>query len=216
MVDLRAAVGRVLTSGLLSAPSGAGPQSFCLTAGNIAPQRLEDRILAAATSRLANRDLNGLALNAVAADVGITKRKLLESFPSRPILVGSALERALRPLQNAFEGPPGFESAASGLIRVITYLAYEAQAGWFFFDRRVLEEAPGDVGDRLAGDVVRVQQQLTRLIERAVNDGSVKPLRLASIAELCLGAVEGAHGLTLEEVAPYLRAFFCGPERVLQ
>jgi AcrR family transcriptional regulator len=76
--------------------------------------RTDERILEAALSLFASRGYEATSLDAIAADLGITKQTILYWFPSKEALLGAVVERSAAELAEAIEASvagvgPGME-----------------------------------------------------------------------------------------------------------
>ena len=153
-------------------------------------EEAREHILAAAQRRLAADGPDGVRLQDVAADAGLSHPAILHHFGSRAGLMGALEARAMRQLVDDLLAPGRLE--ADGLDRVARTLGEEGHArllAWWALKAGEDEPFPADVGPVLRELAVALQE--TRAAEaqasgRAVPDpdDAVFAVRLAAAAML--------------------------------
>ncbi len=148
-----------------------------------------DHLLAVA-SRLFNRmGVDGVRLDDIAAQVGVTKGAIYQHFTDKADIVAKSYERAFALYERimAFS----LENGATGLSKAINviYLNVEAQAGSI----APLSPQPGlpqvlePLRAQLQSRALALRQQSTSTLRQGVADGSCRPHDCSVIAEVSAG-----------------------------
>jgi AcrR family transcriptional regulator len=134
---------------------------------DVAPRRRTDeRILAAALARFARQGFGATSLDAVAADLGLTKQAILYWFPSKEALLDAVVTRSAEELRAALDAAlvagPGGPAAGLGRVDAVMRVVFR------FAVRRpdllgLLREA-----GRLPGIASDLAVHVRPLVERAV------------------------------------------------
>jgi AcrR family transcriptional regulator len=128
------------------------------------PRKTSDRILDAALEQFGRRGYEATSLDALAAELGVTKQAILYWFPSKDALMDAVVVRSAEDLRGALEA--ALADAGPGIGRV------EAVMATVF---RYAVRQPALLGlvreaNRLgAGVAARLEAQLAPLVQRAID-----------------------------------------------
>jgi AcrR family transcriptional regulator len=140
-------------------------------------RRTDERIAAAALARFARQGFGATSLDAVAADVGLTKQAILYWFPSKEALLDAVVTRSAEELQVALDAALA-SGPTAGLGRVDAVM----QVVFRFAVRRpellgLLREAgrlPGIASD-LAGHVRPLVERAVVFLTEEMEAGTIRP-----------------------------------------
>ncbi|WP_420879638.1 TetR/AcrR family transcriptional regulator [Rhodococcus sp. (in: high G+C Gram-positive bacteria)] len=160
-------------------------------------------LLDAAADLVAERGVDAVTMEAVAAKAGVGKGTVFRRFGSRSGLMNALLDHTERELQHAFMfGPPPLGPDAPPLVRLIAF--GRARLDMVTVQGDVLRAAEGSPEFRYSGPARAVSlRHIVTLLHDAGVDGDVELLAVALLAPL-------EAGLVLHQI----RALGISPERV--
>ncbi|PTR31782.1 TetR family transcriptional regulator [Rhodococcus sp. OK519] len=146
-------------------------------------------LLDAAARLVAERGVDAVTMEAVAAQAGVGKGTVFRRFGSRPGLMNALLDHTERELQNAFMfGPAPLGPGAPPLVRLIAF--GRARLDMVTVQGDVLRAAEGSPEFRYSGPARAVSlRHLVTLLENAGVDGDTELLAVALLSALEAGLV---------------------------
>ncbi|WP_430333400.1 TetR/AcrR family transcriptional regulator [Rhodococcus sp. ACT016] len=146
-------------------------------------------LLDAAAALVAERGVDAVTMEAVAAKAGVGKGTVFRRFGSRSGLMNALLDHTERELQQAFMfGPPPLGPGADPIVRLIAF--GRARLDMVTVQGDVLRAAEGSPEVRFAGPARGVSlRHIVMLLTDAGVDGDVELLGIALLAALEAGLV---------------------------
>ena len=178
------------------------------------------QVLQAAEKLFAKRGFYPTTIDDIAKEAKLAKGTIYLYFDSKEDLFFSAIERKLDALLSKIE--KAVKEPGSAWQRINTTIGIhlkfmEENKDFFKIMQSFSEQLREKLEKELKGRVVEKQSRyikiLTRLIQRAINEGEVKPLDARKLAVILMGIV---HSLTVYWVSQKERGSLCGDASLVQ
>lgn len=166
-----------------------------------------DPNVCATLKEISTRSLRGVTTTAIAARRRVHR---IELEANRAELICSALTSSLELALSTVRTPTSTSRPSlDPYLNALMSLAHHRAEGILILDRKLLSPYP---------ELTELLNKLFRAVSEkaaaASNAGYLQPMFSQAAAVLSFAAIDGAYGLSEDELATYLNAFFFGPRRL--
>lgn len=157
------------------------------------PRLTEDRILAVALDSFSRRGFDATSLDALAAELGVTKQAILYHYASKKVLLEAVIDRACFDLIIEFDG--ALSSAGSGWERIERLVRTMFRVGVRRPELmglvREVSRLGGDAAARLSVDLQPFVERATSYFQREMDAGTIRQCDPSMLLMLSYSAVIG-------------------------